>query len=351
MSDYFNERNLKNLRKINDLLKELPLFCREFFLGIENLTSTLTRLNYCYDLITFFDFVEKHILLKPAKTLLLSDLEKLSATDFELFLSYLSDYELDGKPHSCSLKAKARKLATLRSLYRYFFNKDKIVANTPAKVKMPKIKETEIIRLELNETAELLETAESGEGLSKRQKSYHNTTKVRDLAILSLFLGTGIRISELVGINLEDINFDNNSFIVTRKGGSRTILYFSQETAKDLHDWYIARVNLKDVDDNENALFLSLQNKRINVRTVQLLVKKYSKLVTPLKKITPHKLRSTFGTSLYRETGDIYMVADFLGHKDVNTTKKHYAAISEDSRKIAVTHVKLRDDESTNNEE
>jgi len=344
MSDYFNERNVKNIRKINELLKELPLFCREFFLGIENQTSTLTRLNYCYDLITFFDFVEKNVLNKKPTTLLLQDLEKLSATDFELFLSYLSDYELNGKMHTCSIKAKARKLATLRSLYRYFFNKDKIVANTPAKVKMPKIKESEIIRLEANETAELLDTAESGEGLSKRQKSYHNVTKVRDLAILSLFLGTGIRISELVGINLEDINFENNSFVVTRKGGSRTILYFSQETARDLHEWYKERYNLKDIDENENALFVSLQNKRINVRSVQLLVKKYSKVVTPLKKITPHKLRSTFGTSLYRETGDIYMVADFLGHKDVNTTKKHYAAISEDSRRNAIKHVKLRED-------
>jgi len=341
MSDYFNERNVKNIRKINELLKELPLFCREFFLGIENQTSTLTRLNYCYDLITFFDFVEKNVLNKKPTTLLLQDLEKLSATDFELFLSYLSDYELNGKMHTCSIKAKARKLATLRSLYRYFFNKDKIVANTPAKVKMPKIKESEIIRLEANETAELLDTAESGEGLSKRQKSYHNVTKVRDLAILSLFLGTGIRISELVGINLEDINFENNSFVVTRKGGSRTILYFSQETARDLHEWYKERYNLKDIDENENALFVSLQNKRINVRTVQLLVKKYSKVVTPLKKITPHKLRSTFGTSLYRETGDIYMVADFLGHKDVNTTKKHYAALSEDIRKDVAKMVTL----------
>ena len=311
---------------------------------IENQTSTLTRLNYCYDLTTFFDFVEKNILYKKGSTLTLADLESLNATDFELFLSYLSDYELDGKQHSCSTKAKARKLATLRSLYRYFFNKDKIVANTPAKVKMPKIKESEIIRLEANETAELLDTAESGDGLSKRQKSYHNATKIRDLAILSLFLGTGIRISELVGINMEDINFENNSFVVTRKGGARTILYFSQETANDLHAWYVERCNIKDIDENESALFVSLQNKRINVRTIQLLVKKYAKVVTPLKKITPHKLRSTFGTSLYRESGDIYMVADFLGHKDVNTTRKHYAAISEDSRRKAITHVKLRED-------
>ena len=85
-----------------------------------------------------------------------------------------------------------------------------------------------------------------------------------------------------------------------------------------------------------------MQKKRISVRAVELLDKKYSSLVTTMKKITPHKLRSTYGTSLYRETGDIYLVADVLGHKDVNTTKKHYAAIEEDRRRKAANIVKLR---------
>ena len=84
--------------------------------------------------------------------------------------------------------------------------------------------------------------------------------------------------------------------------------------------------------------------KRISVRAVEILVKKYSSLVTTMKKITPHKLRSTYGTSLYRETGDIYLVADVLGHKDVNTTKKHYAAIEEDRRRKAANIVKLRNE-------
>ena len=97
--------------------------------------------------------------------------------------------------------------------------------------------------------------------------------------------------------------------------------------------YYDQRTFDKNVAKEEKALFLSLQNKRIAVRTVQNLVKKYAKIISPLKKITPHKLRSTFGTELYRNTGDIYIVANVLGHKDVNTTKKHYAAVSEDMRK------------------
>ena len=94
---------------------------------------------------------------------------------------------------------------------------------------------------------------------------------------------------------------------------------------------------------HENALFLSMQNRRISVRAVENMVKKYSATVTSLKKITPHKLRSTYGTSLYRETGDIYLVADVLGHKDVNTTKKHYAALEDERRRYAADKVKLRE--------
>ena len=92
-------------------------------------------------------------------------------------------------------------------------------------------------------------------------------------------------------------------------------------------------------------MFLSLQDRRISTRTVQELVKKYARIVSPLKKITPHKLRSTFGTRLYKKTGDIYVVADCLGHKDVNTTKKHYAAITEDIRKKAAQAISLKPDD------
>jgi site-specific recombinase XerD len=94
---------------------------------------------------------------------------------------------------------------------------------------------------------------------------------------------------------------------------------------------------------HEKALFLSIQNKRIGVRSVENLVKKYSKLVTNVKNISPHKLRSTFGTNLYRETGDIYLVADVLGHSDVNTTRRHYAEESDDNRR-KVRNVKIRRD-------
>ena len=198
------------------------------------------------------------------------------------------------------------------------------------------------MRLENDEVSKLIDQAELANGLTKTQQKFNQKTKERDLALLSVMLGTGIRVSECVGIDLDDLDFDNNAFKVTRKGGWKTILYFSDEVRDALLCWLEKRNQNIEKYPDEPALFLSLQNKRIDVRTVQKLVKKYAQAVVPLKKITPHKLRSTYGTNLYRETKDIYIVADVLGHKDVNTTKRHYAAISEDLRRDVANKVKLR---------
>lgn len=342
--NYYQERNLKTLDKIDDILTELPYFCEDYLRGVETRTSTLTRLNYVYDLRIFFDFLtKKKYRGKEIRDLTLEDLESVTDTDLEIYLSYLGNYRFRDKRLSCDERAKARKLSTVRSLYKYFFNKGLIEVNNTSKVATPKLHEKEIIRLETNEVNSLLDTAEFGSGLSRHASGYHEKTKIRDSAILTLFLGTGIRISELVGLNDESIDFSNNSFVVTRKGGNQAILYFSEEVGDALAAYLAQKEEDPRVPPEEHALFLSLQYRRITVRAVENLVKKYAKIVSPLKKITPHKLRSTYGTTLYRETGDIYIVADVLGHKDVNTTRKHYAAITEDKRRSVAEKVHLRD--------
>lgn len=228
---------------------------------------------------------------------------------------------------------------------KHFFNKGLIAVDNCAKVSTPKLHEKPIIRLDGGEVFNIIDTAESGTGLTPHQLAYHEKNKVRDSAILILFLGTGIRISELVGLNNEDINFKDNSFIVTRKGGSKSILFFDDDVAAALQRYSDYKDESGLANGDEDALFLSSQKKRITVRAVENLVQKYAKIVSPLKKISPHKLRSTYGTRLYKATGDIYVVADVLGHKDVNTTRKHYAAISEDTRRAVAGKVKLRRDD------
>ena len=253
-------------------------------------------------------------------------------------------YEKDGVAHTNDERGLKRKLASLRSFYNYFF-KNELINNNPAvKVNMPKIHDKNIIRLDVDEVAMLLDEVESGESLSKRQQMYHERTKTRDLALLTLMLGTGIRVSECVGLDIDDVDLKNNGIKIHRKGGAEVIVYFSEEVAEAVCKYLEERKGITAVAGHENALFLSIQNRRITVRAVENLVKKYSKLVTNLKNITPHKLRSTYGTSLYRETGDIYLVADVLGHKDVNTTRKHYAAIEDDRRRKAAKYVHLRED-------
>ena len=188
----------------------------------------------------------------------------------------------------------------------------------------------------------LLDQVERGEKLTKSQLKYHKINKVRDIAILTLLLGTGIRVSECVGLNLNDVDLDNGALVVHRKGGYDATIYFGFEVETALRDYMEKREDMIPLTGHEDAFFISMQNKRMGVRSVENMVKKYTQNVTTLKKITPHKLRSTYGTSLYKETGDIYLVASVLGHSDVNTTRKHYAAISDEERMKVTNAVKLR---------
>lgn len=342
---FYNERKDNITLRLRDLKNDLPYFCSEFFLGVENRTTPLTRINYAYDLRIFFDFLTKEVAKfagKKVSQISLMDLNEVTASDIELFLEYLNVYEFKGKTYHNDEKAKSRKLSTLRSFFKYFFKKEKIQNNITTKVELPKLHEKEIVRLETNEMVDLLDHVETGLNLSPTQQAFHRHTNARDFALISLFLGTGIRVSECVGLDVDDIDFNVNGFKVVRKGGNQVVLYFSEEVANALKKYLKERNDIENLDPNEKALFLSLQKKRISTRAVQNLVKKYSQVATPLKNISPHKLRSTYGTNLYRETQDIYVVADVLGHKDVNTTKKHYAAMSDDIRREAANKVKLR---------
>lgn len=339
---YYEQRDLQNRLKMSKYIEKLPDYCLDFFIGIENNTSSLTRYNYAMDLFVFYNYLSLYVFHKKEETITLKDLNSLKTRNIEQYLSYLSFYEINGKQYKNDEKGKARKLASLRSFFKYLFNHDLIDANIASKIDTPKLHDKEIIRLEENEVKRLMNTIENPNELTKHQQAYNKNTFERDNAIITLFLGTGIRISELVGLNIESFNFEQNAFLVTRKGGNQTTLYFSKEVALALKTWLEKRATL-ELPKEEHAMFVSLQNKRISVRAVENLVKKYAKIASPLKKISPHKLRSTFGTNLYKETKDIYIVADVLGHKDVNTTKKHYAAISEDMRKSVADKIKINE--------
>ena len=307
---YHEQTYIDNTLRLREILKTLPPFAKDYFRAVEPTTSARTRISYAYDIRVFFHFLMENNPVYKNYTIEqfeVHDLERLEPVDIEEYQEYLKVYKNDEeKCITNTEKGLARKMSALRSFYGYYFKRQIISKNPTLLVEMPKMHEKAIIRLDTDEIAMLLDYVDhGGDNLTGQRKAYFEKTKNRDLAILTLLLGTGIRVSECVGLDLQDIDFKNNGITVTRKGGNQMVVYFGEEV--------------------ENA------------------VKKYAREVTPNKKITPHKLRSTYGTALYKETGDIYLVADVLGHKDVNTTKKHYAAIDEDRRRQAAGAVKLRE--------
>ena len=350
MPDYkYNEQvDIENIKKLRTMLSELPAFFKDFFRGIEPRTQSRTQIAYAYDIKIFLQFLlEENPSIKKSygsvTEIPISVLESLTVTDIEEYMEYLKYRDTDGKKISNKENAIKRKISTLKSVFKYFYRTEKISENIMERVQLQKLHSKEIIRLDIDEVAMMIDEAERGEGLSDRQRAYHGKTKVRDVALLSLLLGTGIRVSECVGLDISDVDFKNNGILIHRKGGKEVTVYFSDEVKEALQNYYDERVLILEESGHEGAFFLSMQNKRLSVRSVENLVKKYAKIISPLKKITPHKLRSTYGTNLYKETGDIYLVADVLGHSDVNTTKKHYAAIEDDRRRSARNVVKLRE--------
>ncbi|MCI9142516.1 MAG: tyrosine-type recombinase/integrase [Lachnospiraceae bacterium] len=345
-NNYHDEQNRQNILKMRAVLDTLPSFCRQFFRGIEEYTSARTRLAYAYDLRLFFEFLHEQNAVcakMDIREYPLSLLDQLTRQDIEEYLEYMTLYQKDGKDITNAERGKSRKLAALRSFYNYFYQSEMISSNPASLVALPKLHDKEIIRLEPNEVARLLDQVEDGTNLTKKEMEYHKKTKVRDVALLTLLLGTGIRVSECVGLDIRDVDFEVCGIKIRRKGGYEAVVYFGDEVETALLDYLEERERIIPVEGHEDALFLSLQNRRITVRAVENLVKKYASRVTTLKKITPHKLRSTYGTTLYQETGDIYLVADVLGHKDVNTTRKHYAAQQDERRRRAARYVRLRE--------
>lgn len=348
---YREQIDADRIIRIREIARELPQACGDFLRAIAVTTGTFTRLAYAIDLKTFFHFLQTErvqFAQKPLYSFTDEDLAKLTQSDLTAYIDYLTFYYKDDPDsdqpralvnHELSIK---RKLCAIRTFYDYLFKNNRVPSNITTLVPLPKIHEKPIIRLTLDEMRRMLEHAATGEDLTKRQQAWHKLTVKRDYALLSMFLGTGVRVSECVGINISDVDMENNAFLVTRKGGNQVVLYFPPEVADALGEYLLEREKMEPLPGHEEALFLSMQRRRITQRAVQNLVKKYAAVAAPLKpRISPHKLRSTFATNLYNSTGDIYLVADVLGHSSVDTTRKHYADMTDARRRMAAEHVEL----------
>ncbi|MCR5607734.1 MAG: tyrosine-type recombinase/integrase [Lachnospiraceae bacterium] len=347
---YHQRKIIEYTKNLREILLTLPSFSKDYFRAIEPTTSPKTRVSYAYDIRIFFNFLKNNNPLyqnKDLTSLTIDDLEKIQVLDIEEYQEYLKLYLNNNKELTNTERGISRKMSALRSFFNYYYKHQFISSNPALMVSMPKIHEKSIIKLDTDEVVALLDYIENcGDLLDNKRKDFYEKTKFRDLALITLLLGTGIRVSECVGLDLKDVDFKNNGLTIVRKGGNEMVVYFGDEVYDALYDYINLERNLiTPVEGHEGALFYSIQKKRLSVRAVEDLVKKYASVITN-KKITPHKLRSTYGTTLYKETNDIYLVADVLGHKDVNTTRKHYAQMNDDNRRRAARAVTLRESES-----
>ena len=330
-------------RKINQAMDSLPDFVKDYFIFTTPTTTIKTRLAYLYDIRLFLRYIS-NVYEIPLPDMQLTDLERVTEQDIEKYLDYLGNYvDPQGHYRHNSSTSKSRKLISLRGFFNYFFRRKLIHNNPTLLLKSPKIRPHRITFLNQQEVEEFLDFLENGSSkLKGMQKAYFLRNQTRNLTLCILLLGTGIRVSECVGLDIQDVDFQTSSIRVIRKGEKEDIVYFGEEVAIELQKYMNEREKITPLPGHENALFLSSQKKRMCVHAVENMIISYTSMLFQNKHITPHKLRSTFGTSLYRETRDIFLVAECLGHSDINTTTKHYAVLDEERKKMASNAVKLR---------
>ena len=339
-SDYVRKQKADILEKFNELRSLLPSFTHPYLDGMMVDYQPNTLVAYARDLLTFFKYLQE---MNPAlskieiRDIPIEAVDSLTAQDIIEYRNYLA-YNAGKNAHSNQAVSIERRMAPLRGFYSTAVELG-YLKNNPTTYhfgrKRKKSEKREIVYLEKNEVRNLLDTVDKSKVASSRQRMYAEKTRLRDSAILTLMLYTGIRVSECVGIDLDDLNFTNNSVRVTRKGGADQVVYFGEKTAKALEEYISSERPGYIGEEKEKALFLSTQKKRMTARAIEYMVKKFSQEAVPEKNISPHKMRSTYGTALYDETNDIRLVADVLGHEDVTTTARHYAAAKERHRKEA----------------
>ena len=245
---YHEQTDVENTLRLRDVLKTLPPFCRDFFRAIEPRTTTKTRISYAYDIRIFFQFLlEQNPAFKDwsMDAFTVDVLDQITAVDLEEYEEYLKVYQAGDKTETNGERGLKRKMSSLRSFYAYYFKREMIHTNPTVLVDVPKIHQKSIIRLEADEVALLLDYIEhGGDELTGQKKVYYEKTKDRDLALVTLLLGTGVRVSECVGLDIEDVDFKNNGIKVTRKGGNEMVVYFGPEVEKALKNYLEVRKNI-----------------------------------------------------------------------------------------------------------
>lgn len=335
---YVYQERKRCIAKMDKILENLPEYCSRFLYHQLNGAKKMqprTALAYAGDINLFFYYLG--IANPTCKDIKQSDisveiLAQLTVDDIEEYYEWLADYERDGKTYTNGAASQKRKIASVSAMYRYLMKKHYLEVNPCSLMDFNRLKYKPIIAMTDNQQTKFLDAI----GVSSNDKSEkikEKYTALRDVAIAYTFLGTGMRVSELVAIDMDHLNMEDRYFIITRKGGKMQQIYFGQEVADALEAYILeSRPKMLPGEDSPDAsaLFCSLHRKRISVRQVENIIKEAARVaLSPAESehISCHKLRSTYGTRLLAGSGSIALVAEVLGHADISTTKKRYSAV------------------------
>ena len=331
------------IKKENDIYLEceeienqLPKFLRGFFSYLKGNVLPATRLAYLHDIKFFFKYLIEETDLTDAETtdkIKLSDLEQVKAVDVNMFIEYCRKYKVDTGDtiyiYENSNKSLARKKSSVSVMFKQLYRDELLSKNITDgfdPIRVPKPGEREIKALQDDEVMIMLDAVSSGTGLTDHEHAYWEKTKKRDKAILILFLTYGLRLSELQQLNVSSFNFNRGEFKIYRKRGKESIMPLNNSATAVIHD-YIDNERAADSsldDENRDALFLSLQGRRMTERQIRELVKKYTSIALKTTRkagYSPHKLRATAATSLIGRGNSIFDVAALLDHEQVTTTQ------------------------------
>lgn len=354
----FQEQHV--IQRCLQIERSLPSFLSDFFLYLKSAVAVSTRMAYLEDIDFFFQYLVSETDLTDAATpreITLDDFSRIRSRDINYFLGqYCQRYEIEEKDRVRVMenhqRALARKKSSLSVLFKNLYRDGLLEQNITDgfnPIQLPKPQPDAIKRLDIDEVVQLLELVENGSQLSEKEKSYWQKTRLRDRAILVLFLTYGLRINELQQLDVASFNFHRGEFKIYRKRGKESLMPINDSCERVIRDYVSKERPSADQipEEHRNALFLSLQKKRMTIRTIRNLVKKYTALVlgTPAKDgYSPHKLRATAATSLIQQGFSIFDVQNLLDHDNVTTTQL-YAAHRKDAKREIVKNFEWLDDD------
>lgn len=334
--DNIVKKEAQIFEECEELEKELPRFLKGFFIYLKGNVLPMTRLAYLHDIRFFCNYLITETDLTSAEKIseiTLKEFKRIKAVDINIYLDYCRKYKVETDKdiyiYENNNKTLARKRSSVSVMFKQLYRDQLLSKNITDgfdPIRVPKAGEKEIKALQDDEVMIMLDAVTNGTGLTKHEYAYWQKTKKRDKAILMLFLTYGLRLSELQQLNVSSFNFSRGEFKIYRKRGKESVMPLNESSTAAVEDYLSNERPAEDtlIEEHKDALFLSLQGKRMTDRQIRELVKKYTAIALHTSKkagYSPHKLRATAATSLIGRGNSIYDVAALLDHEQVTTTQ------------------------------